>query len=373
MGCASSQPSILDVANASKNEVDEQLAKMQEDERTHYKILLLGPGEAGKSTVLKQLKCIYKGGIPLAEQRMHGMAIRRNTIQCMQAIVEATSLIEKELKGEAAAAGSRIVKLDEDAELSPGIVQDIVLLWKNEVIQAAYNERHRYWLLDAASYYFENVTRFGSESFAPNEEDIMHEGLQLFDEVVQNPIFQNTPIFVFLNKKDLFEQMIREGKPLSRCFPDYRPSSGGDASDVHLAIEEIERRFQEVVHRHNPRKHLHIHVIASRVRLEMKSAFTDVKDRIKIVFLFRFCFAEAARKIAREMLLLVAGNKSRVWTSRAICADNTLFLFFSFTVASEGVTSEEGGNSTRRRRGGAEGGDGGTETMPTVQRQQQYQ
>ena len=54
---------------------------------------------------------------------MHGMAIRRNTIQCMQAIVEATSLVDAELKGEAAAAGSRIVKLDEDVELSPSIVQ----------------------------------------------------------------------------------------------------------------------------------------------------------------------------------------------------------------------------------------------------------
>ncbi|CAN0483454.1 unnamed protein product, partial [Laminaria digitata] len=36
---------------------------------------------------------------------------------------------------------------------------DIILLWKDKVVQAAYNERHRYWLLDAASYYFENVAR----------------------------------------------------------------------------------------------------------------------------------------------------------------------------------------------------------------------
>ena len=29
----------------------------------------------------------------------------------------------------------------------------------------------------------------------------MHESLNLFAEVVKNPIFKNTPIFVFLNKK----------------------------------------------------------------------------------------------------------------------------------------------------------------------------
>lgn len=37
--------------------------------------------------------------------------------------------------------------------------QDIALLWKDKGVQATYNERNRYWLLDAASYYFDNVAR----------------------------------------------------------------------------------------------------------------------------------------------------------------------------------------------------------------------
>ncbi|CAM9978274.1 unnamed protein product, partial [Ectocarpus sp. 13 AM-2016] len=142
--------------------------------RARPQILLLGPGEAGKSTVLKQLKCIYKGGIPLAEQRMHGLAIRRNTIQSMQAILEATVVLGIPLEGEAAAAAGRVLMLDEGTDLSPEIVQqDVVLLWHNAGVRAAYGERHRYWLLDAAAYYFDNVERFGSESFAPNEEDML--------------------------------------------------------------------------------------------------------------------------------------------------------------------------------------------------------
>ena len=32
----------------------------------------------------------------------------------------------------------------------------------------------------------------------------MHESLNLFAEIVKNPIFKNTPIFVFLNKKGMY-------------------------------------------------------------------------------------------------------------------------------------------------------------------------
>lgn len=55
--------------------------------------------------------------------QMHGMAIRRNTIQCMQAIIEAIVPLQIELRGEAVNAAARVEKLDEAAELTPEVVK----------------------------------------------------------------------------------------------------------------------------------------------------------------------------------------------------------------------------------------------------------
>ena len=38
---------------------------------------------------------------------------------------------------------------------------------------------------------------------------------------MKNPLFAKTPFFVFLNKKDLFEEMIPK-TPLTVCFPEVR-------------------------------------------------------------------------------------------------------------------------------------------------------
>lgn len=55
--------------------------------------------------------------------KMHGLAIRRNTIQCMQAVVEATVTLQIELDPMAAEAGMRVLRLDETADLTPSVVQ----------------------------------------------------------------------------------------------------------------------------------------------------------------------------------------------------------------------------------------------------------
>lgn len=104
----------------------------------------------------------------------------------------------------------------------------------------------------------------------------MHESLKLFEDVVKNPIFKNTPIFVFLNKKDLFEEMIKKA-PLKKCFPDY----DGPEGEMNPALEFIQKKFRDVLHEHVPGKPLPIHIIAARVRRDMKMAFGEVKDNLK--------------------------------------------------------------------------------------------
>ncbi|CAB1100923.1 unnamed protein product [Ectocarpus sp. CCAP 1310/34] len=61
------------------------------------------------------------------------------------------------------------------------------------------------------------------------------EALDLYVDVVSNPIFRDTPIHVLLNKTDLFADMIQE-VPLSACFPEY----GGPPGEVLPAISFIE-------------------------------------------------------------------------------------------------------------------------------------
>ena len=106
----------------------------------------------------------------------------------------------------------------------------------------------------------------------------MHESLNLFDEVLKNPLFKDTPIFLFLNKKDLFEEMIPK-YPLKRCFDEYE----GPPGEMQPALDYIQQKFLDVAKQRCPGKKIYIHVIAARLRMDMKVAFGEVKEELKVI------------------------------------------------------------------------------------------
>jgi len=76
MGCGNSQPE-----KQRSSEIDDQLKRERQNEQGEQKLLLLGAGESGKSTIFKQLKLIHCGGYTVKERASFRVIIHSNCIQ----------------------------------------------------------------------------------------------------------------------------------------------------------------------------------------------------------------------------------------------------------------------------------------------------
>ena len=65
------------------------------------------------------------------------------------------------------------------------------------------------------------MTRFLKTLPSSSLQNRMDEALRLFNSILNNKWFLDTSVILFLNKKDLFEQKIKE-RPLPDVFPDFR-------------------------------------------------------------------------------------------------------------------------------------------------------
>ncbi len=71
---------------------EQQLSAEREDEKV--KLLLLGAGESGKSTVFKQMRIIYGSPKTDEELRMYGVFIRSNIVTAIRKLCELTRQLD---------------------------------------------------------------------------------------------------------------------------------------------------------------------------------------------------------------------------------------------------------------------------------------
>lgn len=93
MGCTASVPESDDeqdpfLHDKRVNDVIEQgLQLSKNNEKNQVKLLLLGTGESGKSTVLKQMKLLHKGGFTRQERVMYAHVIWVDVLQLMKTLI----------------------------------------------------------------------------------------------------------------------------------------------------------------------------------------------------------------------------------------------------------------------------------------------
>lgn len=98
----------------------------------------------------------------------------------------------------------------------------------------------------------------------------MVESLELLEQVSKESCFNDTPFFLFLNKKDLFEELIRVND-ISCLFSEY---SGDKSTQDQLNF--ISEQFQQRMP--NSKKMASVNFIAARMKRDVRHAFEDVKQ-----------------------------------------------------------------------------------------------
>jgi guanine nucleotide-binding protein G(i) subunit alpha len=311
------------------------------------KLLLLGAGESGKSTLFKQLTTLYGEGIPRAQMNQYTNAIHLLIIDSLRILCIQSDALNPDYgtgvkSPEARASVDYVVKnVSQDMEeVSADLAEHIKVIWKDPGIQKTYELRNKFQLLDSCGYFFENVDRVITSGYEPSYEDVIRcrvrstgivetrfdisgmkfllvdvggqrnerkkwihsfegvtavifvaalsefdqvlfedgstnrlsESLQLFNWVCTNQFFLNTPVLLFLNKRDLFEAKVRRPGYMAKFCDDYK----GD-TNVDLATEYMMNKFLGVL-TDEKRKQVNVHVTCATDKDNVFKVFNDVKE-----------------------------------------------------------------------------------------------
>jgi len=141
------------------------------------KLLLLGAGESGKSTIAKQMKILHLNGFTKDEKQMYTIAIHQNIYGAVRSLVQACQRLQISI------AESAIAKKFEEgallgARITPAFADDIAKLWRDPGVQQAYGRRNEFQLIDSTAYWLDDVRRVAAEDFVPAEQDVLRARIQ---------------------------------------------------------------------------------------------------------------------------------------------------------------------------------------------------
>jgi len=166
----------------SKDKRTENIDKKIKDDKSkgysQIKLLLLGTGGSGKSTVAKQLKIIHHqpGASAFSDDELNDYKhiLHLNTVKTMKTLVRECERrdikIPKELQSYA--------QFFETANplstaLTPDLVPQLKQLWKSEAIKACLKHRNHFYIPECANYCFKNLDRMAAEDFVPTVDDVL--------------------------------------------------------------------------------------------------------------------------------------------------------------------------------------------------------
>ncbi|KAK9468140.1 guanine nucleotide binding protein, alpha subunit [Lipomyces arxii] len=175
MGCGLS--TVEDLEKAQNDKIENELKQQHNEQRNQIKMLLLGAGESGKSTIIKQMKLIHEGGYTRDERVGYREIIFSNVVQSMKVIIVAMESLEIPF-----ADPVTLTPLARLVYMIPNQIEDgipsgagvaINALWHDAGVQEVFRRSREFQLNDSARYYFDSIDRLADPSYVPTDQDVL--------------------------------------------------------------------------------------------------------------------------------------------------------------------------------------------------------
>ncbi|XP_026205825.1 guanine nucleotide-binding protein subunit alpha-13b isoform X1 [Anabas testudineus] len=335
-------------------EIDKCIRRDKTYVKRLVKILLLGAGESGKSTFLKQMRIIHGQDFDQKAREEFRATIFSNVIKGIRVLVDAREKLHipwgnpsNQQHGDTMMAfDTRSVMTNGHGMVEPKVFQhylpSICALWADQGIQNAYDRRREFQLGESVKYFLDSLEKLGQSDYLPSQQDILlarkptkgiheynfeiknvpfkmvdvggqrserrrwfdcfdsvtsilflvssseydqvlmedrqtnrlSESLNIFETIVNNRVFSNVSIILFLNKTDLLEEKVAHVS-----IKDYFPEFSGDPTslaDVQRFLVDCFRKKR----RENQQKPLYHHFTTAINTENIRLVFRDVKDTI---------------------------------------------------------------------------------------------
>uniref|UniRef100_A0AC35U8N1 Guanine nucleotide-binding protein subunit alpha n=1 Tax=Rhabditophanes sp. KR3021 TaxID=114890 RepID=A0AC35U8N1_9BILA len=167
-----------DMMNKTK-QIDKELVAGHMSQQKIVKLLLLGSGECGKSTVLKQMRILHDHGFSQEETSKQKSVIYNNTVNGMGTLLRGVTLLNLPLSYPDAEKDmilvNDVIKRGEESEqITQPLCDAIYRLWQDPSInKTAIQRGNEFQLPESVGYFLDSVQRISAVDYMPTEQDIL--------------------------------------------------------------------------------------------------------------------------------------------------------------------------------------------------------
>lgn len=115
---------------------------------------IVGAGESGKSTIVKQMKIIHESGYSREECLQYKHVVHSNTVSSLVAIIKAMGRLKIEFQSKARIEDAKrflaIITVTPDPPITPDIALIMKKLWHDPGLQKCVSRAREYQLNDSA-------------------------------------------------------------------------------------------------------------------------------------------------------------------------------------------------------------------------------